>query len=282
MLKKSLRFHRGLQFFIFLIAVAAVLFAIFSFITIKTNVNIIREVITAVKGIASGSLLNEIIRMQQSLANIYAIAIIEILVLLGGVICSLFAIFYLVNLYYLTIKRSLLDELTGIYNRRALYKILDQEIKRAERFKHPLTIVMADIDFFKIYNDKNGHVAGDRLLQKLTKVISSKIRDVDTLARYGGEEFLIILPETPHEGAVKVAERIRKAVEQTRFKGQESQPKGKVTISLGLVTYHGEYGERTRLIQSADELLYRAKEQGRNQLIKAYYRNHEIFAKQEE
>lgn len=271
MLKKSLMFQRGLYFFIFLVALAAVLFSLFSFMTIRTNVNVITEAMNAVRGLVSGSFPAVIAEMQESLSRVYAIVVTETVVLLCGIIVSLFALAYLVSAYYSTMRMSLIDELTGIYNKRALYRILEQEIKRAERFKHPLTIVMMDIDFFKIYNDKNGHVAGDVLLQKLAKLTVSKIRDVDTLARYGGEEFLIILPETPHMNAVKVAERIRKTIEQTHFKGQEGQPKGKVTVSMGLVTYHGEYRESANLIHSADELLYKAKEQGRNQLMKAYY-----------
>lgn len=274
MLRKGARFQRGLYFFVFLVALAASLFALFSFLTVRTNVNIIAGAIDAVKGLISGSFPSVISRMQESLSKVYVVAITETIILLGGIICSLFALVYLISAYYSTMRMSLIDELTGIYNKRAMYRILDQEIKRAERFRHPLTIIMMDIDFFKIYNDKNGHVAGDVLLQRLSRIVSSKIRDVDTLARYGGEEFLIILPETSHNSAVKVAERIRKTIEQTHFKGQEKQPKGKVTVSLGLVTYHGEYGEKVNLIHAADELLYRAKEQGRNQLMKAYYHNY--------
>ncbi|HLF53790.1 MAG TPA: GGDEF domain-containing protein [Candidatus Nanoarchaeia archaeon] len=264
--------------FISLIALAAILFAIFSFITIRTNVNVLSESIIALKGALSGSFAEALANMQQSLSRVYTIALTETLILLGSILSSLFAIGYLINIYYYTIRTSLLDELTGIYNRRALYRILDHEIKRAERFRHPLTIVMLDIDFFKIFNDKNGHIAGDMLLKRLSRILTKKIRDVDTLARYGGEEFLIILPETPHDSAVRIAERIRKTVEQTYFEGQETQPKGKVTLSMGLVTYHGEYKERTHLIHSADELLYKAKEQGRNQLIKAYYKDHKFIA----
>ena len=268
-----MRFQRGLYFFVFLVALAASLFALFSFITVRTNVNIIAETIETLKGAILGSFPTAIARMQESLSKVYIIVIAEIIILLGGIIASLFALTYLASAYYSTKKMSLLDELTGVYNKRALYRILDQEIKRAERFKHPLTIIMMDIDFFKVYNDKNGHVAGDILLKKLAKIVENKIRDVDTLARYGGEEFLVILPETSHNDAVKVAERIRKTIEQTKFKGREKQPKGKVTVSLGLATYYGKYNDKTKLINSADKLLYQAKERGRNQLIKAYYQD---------
>lgn len=273
MLKRSLRFKRALHIFIFLVALAAILFSLFSFITVKTNVNVITGAVNTIKSVVSGTFAQEAAKIQESLSRIYTIVIAELAVLLGGIIASLFAIVYLVDIYFSAVRSSLVDELTGIYNRRALYKILDQEIKRAERFKHPLSIMMMDIDFFKVYNDTNGHVAGDVLLQRLAKIVSSKIREVDTFGRYGGEEFLIILPETSHEGAAKVGEKIRKGVEAAHFKGEEKQPKGQVTVSMGLVTFHGEYGHRTQLIHSADELLYKAKEQGRNQLIKAYYKN---------
>src|SRR3972149_2098607 len=198
MLKKSLKFQRGLHIFVAFIAIAAVLFSIFSFIVVRTNVNVIADAITIIRGAISGSFTDAIESIQTGISGIYRIVLAEIAILLGGILASLFGIVYLVDIYYSAMRSSLIDELTGAYNKRALYKILDQEIKRAERFKHPLTIVMLDLDFFKVYNDKNGHVAGDLLLQKLSKILSSKIRDVDTFARYGGEEFIIIMPETPH------------------------------------------------------------------------------------
>jgi len=276
MLKRSERLWRSLRLFIILLLLASGLFTLFSYITIRTNVNIINSSIDLIRGTASGQFTETLATIQQSVLYIYWIALAELIILFGGFFAAILAVNYLVGIYFTAAMVSLVDELTGIYNRRALYKILDQEIKRAERFKHPLTIIMVDIDFFKNYNDINGHIAGDYLLQRISKIMGRKIRDVDTLGRYGGEEFLIILPETSHEGAAKVGERIRKTVEEAKFKGQESQPKGKITISLGLVTFHGEYKSRAHLIHSADELLYRAKELGRNQLIKAYYKKESI------
>ncbi|MEM4259239.1 MAG: GGDEF domain-containing protein [Candidatus Pacearchaeota archaeon] len=277
MLKKSARFQRMLHVFVFLAIISAILFALFSYVTVKTNVSIIRDAVNVIKGAISGTFIEEAIKIEQTLSRTYTIIIAEIIIFLAGIVTSLFAVLYLIDIYFIATRSSLIDELTGIYNRRAIYKILDQEIKRAERFRHPLSIMMMDIDFFKNYNDKNGHVAGDILLQKISKIISSKIRNVDTLGRYGGEEFLVILPETSHEGAARVGEKIRKVIENTRFKGGESQPKGKVTISIGLVTFHGEYGHRAHLIHSADVLLYKAKEEGRNQMIKEYYQNHSLI-----
>lgn len=260
---------RGLYVFVILFMLAIASFSVFSYLAIKTKVNIIEATILAVKNSASDSIVAVLNNIQASLKGVYDIALMEIIILSIAVIFSCLTIIHLTTLYFNARRNALIDSLTQVYNRRALNKMLDNEIKRAERFKHPLTIIMLDIDYFKIYNDNNGHVAGDRLLQRLTKIILGKIREVDTLARYGGEEFTIILPETSHNGAVKVAERIRKAVEDAKFKGGQNQPKGNLTISLGLVTFHGEYKSKKHMINSADELLYQAKEEGRNQLRKA-------------
>lgn len=272
MIKRSEKIWKSARVFLILLLVASILFALFSYMSIRTNVNAIKNSIDMLRGIAAGQFTETLDRMQQSASNVYWITLIELAIFFGGFFAAILAVYYLIGIYFTAARFSLVDELTGIYNRRALYRILDQEIRRAERFNHPLTIIMADIDFFKKYNDTNGHVAGDGLLQKISKIMGNKIRDVDTLGRYGGEEFLIILPETSHQGAARVAERIRKTIEETKFKGQESQPKKKITISMGLVTFHGEYKNKTHLINSADELLYKAKELGRNQLIKAYYK----------
>ena len=275
MLRRDVRFQKGLRYFIFLIAIAAILFSLFSIIAIRTNVNVVSGGFETIRNLFGGEpLANILTNMQASLSELYTIVLAEIFILLGGMLASLYAITYLIKRYYVVARTSLVDELTQTYNRRALYKILDQEINRAKRFKHPLTILMVDIDFFKVYNDHNGHVAGDKLLQKLSRVLSREIRDIDTLARYGGEEFLLIFPETSHEHAARISERIRSKVEKTRFKGEERQPNGQITLSMGLVTYHGEYKDRTQLIHSADELLYKAKELGRNKLIKAYFKDH--------
>ena len=246
-------------------------FSVFSYLAIKTKVNVIETTILAVKSAASDSIAGVLNSIRDGLKGVYQVALLEIVILTIAVIFSCLTIIHLITLYFNMKRRSLIDPLTQIYNRRALNQALEKEIQRAKRFKHPLTIIMLDIDHFKIYNDNNGHVAGDKLLQRVAKIILGKIRDVDTLARYGGEEFTIILPETPHRGAVVIAERIRKAVADAKFKGEEKQPKGNLTISLGLVTFHGEYKSKKHMINSADELLYQAKEEGRNQLIKAEF-----------
>ncbi|MEM4271808.1 MAG: GGDEF domain-containing protein [Candidatus Pacearchaeota archaeon] len=271
MLKKTKKFQRSIHLFVISLIVAAVLFASFSYISIKSNVNVITAAVETIKSVLSDSISATYEKIETSLASMYKFVILELLILAGAVVASLFAINYLLSIYFHISNISLADELTGIYNRRALYQMLDKEIKRARRFKHPLTIAMMDIDFFKVYNDKNGHLAGDELLKKITKLIQGKIREVDTLGRYGGEEFLIIMPETSHESAVRAAERIRKSVQDTHFKGEETQPKGQITVSIGVATFHGEYKGRAHMIGIADQLLYKAKEGGRNQLMKAYH-----------
>jgi diguanylate cyclase (GGDEF)-like protein len=130
---------------------------------------------------------------------------------------------------------------------------------------------MLDIDYFKVYNDKNGHVAGDKLLKKLAKILKNNIRKIDFVGRYGGEEFLLILPETNHTGAVALVEKIRKLISETKFIGSENQPEKKVTISVGVATFHGEYKNKTHLIESADALLYEAKKSGRNKLVNKHF-----------
>src|SRR3989344_299636 len=186
---------KSLYVFIFLVAVAIVLFGAFAMMVARTDVNIISGAVSVIKSTISGSISASLAKIEGSSLRMYRVAIIESIVLITGIITSLFGLLYLFKHYYLTVQLSLIDELTRLYNRRALYKILDVEIKRAKRFKHPLTILMADIDFFKVYNDTNGHVAGDVLLQKISKMMQESIRDIDTIGRYGGGGVLGILSE---------------------------------------------------------------------------------------
>lgn len=150
---------------------------------------------------------------------------------------------------------SLSDPLTGIANRRHLDMMLDNNLARSRRHGEPLSVVMADIDLFKNFNDTRGHVEGDKLLRRVSHLISGEIRQTDMVARYGGEEFLIMLPEADCENACLTAERIRKKI----------AAKTSVTISLGVATsYQGISKED--LINLADQAMYRAKQNGRNQV----------------
>jgi diguanylate cyclase (GGDEF)-like protein len=162
---------------------------------------------------------------------------------------------------------SIRDPLTGIFNRVYLTERLHQEIKRSQRYGHPLSIVMSDIDHFKDVNDRHGHRAGDQILKVFVSRIAGSIRiDVDWMARYGGEEFLIVLPETDLPSACIVAERLRRLVAEAPFplKGGECR----ITASFGVTSYSPalqvERINLDQLMEQADEFLYEAKREGRN------------------
>ncbi len=159
------------------------------------------------------------------------------------------------------------DGLTGLFNHRHFKEVLDSELTRAARYQRPLCLVMMDVDHFKIYNDTHGHPAGDEVLKILADILKKRLRDVDGSARYGGEEFVAMLPETTWKDAKKVAEDIRVQMENYPFKGRESQPMGKVTVSFGVAEFPTDSENPSSLIEKADEALYRAKSQGRNRVV---------------
>lgn len=161
---------------------------------------------------------------------------------------------------------SITDGLTGVYNQRHFYTCFDEEMKRAGRYNHCFSLVMADIDYFKNYNDANGHLEGDNALRDIAACILKNVREQDIVARYGGEEFSIIMPETDKEGAIIAVERIRKAICEHGFANRESQPGGRLTMSFGVATYPADSNDRKELMKKADEALYRAKENGRNRV----------------
>ncbi len=161
---------------------------------------------------------------------------------------------------------SITDGLTGLYNHRYFYKRFAEELERAKRYDRRLSLVMADIDNFKHYNDTHGHQKGDVVLKGVAECIKNTLRVNDVPARYGGEEFAIILPETAKDTAVKVAERIRMEVEKKDFQGEEKQPGGSLTISIGVATFPDDGTTVDELVKKADEALYRAKRKGRNRV----------------
>ncbi|MDQ3990823.1 MAG: GGDEF domain-containing protein, partial [Actinomycetota bacterium] len=153
-------------------------------------------------------------------------------------------------------RLSITDGLTGVWNRRYLMLTLGKEIERAQRFERPLSVLMVDIDHFKRVNDDHGHLRGDEVLVEVTQRISREIRSqIDVLARYGGEEFLIVLPETPAEGARVAAGKILEAVRSTAFTSDEG-PDLWLTVSIGVASFPNDGGAARELIGAADVALY--------------------------
>ena len=158
------------------------------------------------------------------------------------------------------------DGLTGLSNRRELNDSLTKEISRSRRFNQPLSFVMCDVDYFKHYNDNYGHPAGDDVLQTIAALMRSRLRVSDMAARYGGEEFGLVLPMTSSEAAIRVADSLRKRIEEHRFPNQEGQPNGNLTISMGIATLGSGAETAAQLIECADRALYKAKQMGRNRV----------------
>jgi len=165
-------------------------------------------------------------------------------------------------------KLSSLDGLTGVPNRRRFDEVLKQEWQRAIRHSTAISLIMLDIDFFKLYNDTYGHQGGDECLKRVAKALESTARrETDTVARYGGEEFAVILPETGSRGAREVAEALRASVEGLNIPHESSKVSDFVTISVGVATWLPEKGSVPEdLLGAADEALYKSKENGRNRV----------------
>jgi two-component system chemotaxis response regulator CheY len=162
---------------------------------------------------------------------------------------------------------ALSDAVTGLRNRRAFDVRLDEELRRATRYHHPLALLMLDIDFFKNYNDTHGHPEGDKLLREMAAVFQRCVRASDIVARYGGEEFAFILTETDRESAYLAAEKLRASVAGQPFPGPDAQPERRVTVSLGVANFPQDGADSETLIRRADEALYRAKRTGRNRVV---------------
>lgn len=163
---------------------------------------------------------------------------------------------------------AITDGLTKLYNSRHFYSQLETEMGRSNRYRHALALLMLDIDHFKRYNDTYGHLEGDKVLVRMSEVIQSCLRTMDSAYRYGGEEFTIILPETGGEEAHHVAQRIRMAIETQDF-SPEPGVLVKVTVSTGVTQYaHGEGA--SAFVQRADQAMYASKQKGRNQVSSTY------------
>jgi diguanylate cyclase (GGDEF)-like protein len=162
-------------------------------------------------------------------------------------------------------ERSMIDDLTGLYNRRFFQRSLTYEIDRFSRYRHSLGVILFDVDHFKKVNDLYGHTAGDNALKHLAKVASGSIRSADLLARYGGEEFVVLLPDTDINGTTITGERLRAAVENAPFMIDHTEVR--LTISAGITALDGGFkGNADQIMHSVDDVLYKAKSSGRNQV----------------
>jgi diguanylate cyclase (GGDEF)-like protein len=161
-------------------------------------------------------------------------------------------------------KLAITDDLTQVYNYRFLRLALRRELKRAARFGQELSLVMLDVDHLKSYNDRHGHLRGSYLLREMAALLAGQVRSFDLIAKYGGDEFTLILPQTGLEGAVVVAERMRRAVAEHAFPLVTA---GEITISSGVATFPADAVDGPSLVRTADAALYVAKNRGRNLVL---------------
>ena len=161
--------------------------------------------------------------------------------------------------------QATVDQLTGVLNRQTILAELEQEIERAARYGHQLSVVMVDIDHFKRLNDSHGHAAGDDMLRQVAKVLRESLRNVDVVGRYGGEEFLVVLPETDVDAAASIAEKLRRLV----GRHEVAMPDGfrvTATLSAGVAGGYGGHLQLEPLVRDADNAMYSAKALGRDQV----------------
>ena len=159
------------------------------------------------------------------------------------------------------------DEKTDLYNYRHFKDHLIVDVARAKRFEEKVSMAMIDIDRFKAYNDANGHVAGDIVLEKMAGIIREECRESDIPARFGGEEFAILFPRTDSTKAIEIVDRLRQIIAAEPFYHEKALPGGQLTISAGIATYPDDAVDWYSLINTADKALYRAKQTGRNRVV---------------
>ncbi len=170
--------------------------------------------------------------------------------------------------YHRAREKAFIDDVTELYNVRYLLLAADHEIRRADRYGNPLSVLFLDLDRFKLVNDRYGHLVGSRALRQLGGVLAGCVRQVDTLARYGGDEFTILLVDTGHDHAMQIAERIRATVADTWFDGGRGESM-QLSLSIGVATYPDHGRTREELLDLSDKAMYRAKSIGRNKVCSA-------------
>ncbi|HUF13395.1 MAG TPA: GGDEF domain-containing protein [Longimicrobiales bacterium] len=167
------------------------------------------------------------------------------------------------------LHRSSIDSLTSLYNRGAFAERLETEVTRTRRHKHPLSVAMIDIDHFKYINDDHGHAAGDDALMQFAHALRTEFRTTDLVARYGGEEFVVMMPETPPEGATVKLQRFVRYIAERRFRLARSGEPLRMTVSAGVAGVPGDLQDPGELLAAADARLITAKRAGRNSVIGA-------------
>ena len=167
-----------------------------------------------------------------------------------------------VKLYQEVEQSAITDSLTGAHTRRYLMERLEEEIARSKARQMSLSLLMVDVDHFKSFNDKYGHLVGDQILRSISLLIKENTREIDYIGRYGGEEFCIVLPDTDSEGGLFVAERIRKSIEESDIHAYDA--KLKITVSIGISSLPKDAESALELIDKSDWALYRSKKRGRN------------------
>ncbi|OFV86680.1 MAG: hypothetical protein A2V74_12335 [Acidobacteria bacterium RBG_16_70_10] len=166
-------------------------------------------------------------------------------------------------LFQRTEQLTITDDLTRLFNSRYMNVYLSREIKRCKRHGIPLSVIFLDLDGFKNINDQYGHLAGSGTLTEVGGILAQGVRESDILARYGGDEFVVVLPETPAAGALVIAERLRRAIEEHRFlEGQGFS--ARISASFGIAAYPDHALTPEGLIQKADQAMYRVKEREKN------------------
>lgn len=170
------------------------------------------------------------------------------------------------NKYEKALNRAISDGLTGLYNHGYFRSFFELEIKRSQRYKHPISLLLLDLDNFKQINDRFGHLTGDRILYQVAQIIKNKVRDIDFAARYGGEEFAVILPYAGIEEARHIAERIRQAISQEIAVPGMTNATQSISASIGGSFCPGDGMDVESLIRKADEMMYLAKQCGKNQV----------------
>ena len=190
----------------------------------------------------------------------------ELLLKARSLIAQKFNYDFLKRNYEIAASEAFTDSLTGLFNLRQFWLSLDHELARARRYRRQCSLAMIDIDFFKQYNDRHGHLRGDEVLKDVGALFGASIRNSDIAARYGGEEFVVIMPETGRDLALIVGEKLRRAVAEHPFPLQETQPGGVLTVSVGIATFPDDAATARDLVDAADQALYRAKGGGRNRV----------------